>query len=106
MGGDEAASWEWSDRAAGKPGGGHGGIEGIRFFPFTEDGAQFHRLLALPDEVKGNYDDSVREAQRRYPHIGRVSDDQAEAILLALWGLGQVNGVPPVLEVDPLAVAA
>jgi hypothetical protein len=43
-------------------------------------GAEFKRL-------------SVDAAQRRYPGAGRISHDTAEAILLALFGLGGMNGI-------------
>lgn len=64
---------------------------------------QWKKQFELTSDKKG----SVIEAQRRFPTIGRVSHDQAEAILLALWGLGQINGaIVPVDDYDPMAMPA
>lgn len=57
--------------------------------------AQWKRQFGLASDKKA----SVLEAQRRYPQVGRISHDRAEAVLLSLWGLGQVNGA--VMAADP-----
>lgn len=70
-------------------------------------------LCPLPKQWKKQFGlgavkrQSIEEMRRRLPVLRKVSHDQAEAVLLALWGLGQVTGaVADQLEdgYDPLAM--